>query len=110
LFALMVKNMPPTFSARIDEETVEELKEKSGTEADSEALRSAVEYAVHESGKEKARLVQGLLLIVIGASHYVELQVEPAFAPMLIMLGLVIFEYPFFRGLFNRALSFARSL
>ncbi|WP_262181530.1 hypothetical protein [Haloarcula laminariae] len=102
--------MPPTFSARIDEEDIEELKDKAGTEADSEALRSAVEYAVHESGKEQARLVQGLILIVIGASHYVELQVEPAFAPMLIILGLVIFEYPFFRGLFDRVVALAQSL
>ncbi len=48
--------MPPTISARVDEEKVEELKNLTDADADSEAIRAAVDYAVRERRQHSAYL------------------------------------------------------
>ncbi|MBO4248387.1 hypothetical protein IL252_11235 [Halomicrobium sp. IBSBa] len=100
--------MPPTYSARIDEEKVEELKEQSGADADSEAIRAAVEFALYESRKMQFRLVMGMFLLLMGASKYFTVEIDPSFAPVALIAGIVLLEYPSVRRLVERGSSFIR--
>jgi len=86
--------MPPTISARVDEEKIEELKNLTDADADSEAIRAAVDYAVRERRQHSAYLGIFMTLLFLTFEAYGEISVPRESGPVLLLALVGVYLLP----------------